>query len=55
MPLLSGKENQGRNIAELIHSGKPKDQAIAISYDILKRKKKNREKFLKDTYEIKKR
>ena len=40
MPLLEGKKNQGKNIAELMHSGKPKDTAIAISYSVLERIKK---------------
>ena len=36
MPLdKSGtKEARSKNIAELIHSGRPKDQAIAISYSV---------------------
>ena len=36
MPLLKGKENMGRNVAELIHAGKPKKQAVAIAYDVLR-------------------
>lgn len=33
MPLLSGKSKKtvGRNIAELIRSGRPKKQAVAIA------------------------
>ena len=40
MPLLKGKENIGRNISELIHSGRKKDQAIAIALDLARKKKK---------------
>lgn len=37
MPLLSGKENVGRNIKELIASGHSRDQAIAISLDVVRK------------------
>jgi hypothetical protein len=40
MPLKQGKSNIGRNIAELIHSGRKQDQAIAIAMDMYRRKKK---------------
>lgn len=35
MPLKSGKSKAviGENIGELIKSGRPKDQAVAIAYD----------------------
>lgn len=32
MPLLPGKKNISKNIAELMKSGRPKKQAIAIAY-----------------------
>jgi hypothetical protein len=34
MPLKKGKSKEtiGENISELIHSGRPQDQAIAIAY-----------------------
>ena len=47
MPLLRGKENIGKNIKELIASGRSKDQAVAIAMDFMrksgkiKRKKKH--------------
>lgn len=45
MPLKSGKSKKviSANIAELIRSGKPKNQAVAIAYDkagLSKKKKK---------------
>lgn len=31
MPLLKGKKNIGKNISELMASGRPKRQAVAIA------------------------
>lgn len=53
MPLLPGRENIGKNIKELISSGRPKDQAIAIALDtarksgakIPKRKKRTKKRY----------
>jgi len=41
MPLKQGSDKQtiSSNIAELIRSGKPKDQAVAIAYNLRKRVK----------------
>ena len=33
MPLLTGKKNIGRNISELIRSGRERDQSVAIALD----------------------
>lgn len=30
----------GKNIAELMHSGRPQKQSIAIAYDIMRRRAK---------------
>lgn len=42
MPLAKGKSKKtvSKNIAELIRSGKPKRQAIAIALEMARRKKK---------------
>lgn len=42
MPLTKGKSQQiiSKNISELIHSGKPKNQSIAIALSLAKKKKK---------------
>ncbi len=40
MPLHPGKKAVSRNIAELIRSGKKKDQAIAIALELARKKKK---------------
>lgn len=39
MPLVKtgSKEARSKNIAELIRSGRPKDQAAAIAYDVERR------------------
>jgi hypothetical protein len=44
MPLLNGssKEIISANIAELIRSGKPEKQAVAIAYDHAKKSKKEK-------------
>lgn len=39
MPLLKGKKNIGRNISELMHTGRPKRQAIAIAMSVAGQKK----------------
>lgn len=46
MPLRkgSGKKTISANISELRHSGYPKDQAIAVSYDYARRSKKRRKR-----------
>ena len=44
MPLLPGKKNFNRNIAELISAGHKRDQAVAIAYDVLRKGGKKREK-----------
>lgn len=44
MPLRGGKSKKtiSFNIAELIKSGRPRDQAIAIALDKAKKNKKNK-------------
>jgi len=39
MPLKksSSKQAQGENISELVHSGYPQKQAVAISFDVKRR------------------
>lgn len=46
MPLKSGssQETISENIATLINEGKPKDQAIAIAFDMAKREIENKYK-----------
>ena len=46
MPLdkSGGKEAQSRNISELMHSGYPQKQAIAISYSVDKESKERHER-----------
>ena len=39
MPLPGGKKNIGKNIKELVSTGRPKKQAIAIALDNARRKK----------------
>jgi hypothetical protein len=40
MPLLPGKKNVGKNIKELVATGRPKKQAIAIALSKVKKGKK---------------
>lgn len=40
MPLKAGKENVGYNISELVKSGRPRKQAIAIALSKVKYRKK---------------
>jgi hypothetical protein len=42
MPLIQGKSQQviGKNISELIHSGRKKNQAVAIALSLARGKKK---------------
>lgn len=46
MPLKKGKSKKviSENISELIRSGRPKNQAIAIALDKAKKKKENKRK-----------
>lgn len=44
MPLLPGKANFNKNIAELIRSGRSRDQAVAIAHDVLRKGGKKRAK-----------
>ena len=46
MPLKKGKSKNtiSANIAELIRSGRPKDQAVAIAYATAGRSRKKRKK-----------
>lgn len=46
MPLKKGKSEKSfvANIKELIKSGKPKDQAVAIAYDVKRRSGKKKSK-----------
>lgn len=44
MPLYPGKKNFKRNIVELVHAGHEQRQAIAIAYDVLKKKRKKKKK-----------
>lgn len=39
MPLLPGKGNMGANIKELMNTGRPQKQAIAIAYSVAARGK----------------
>ena len=44
MPLKKSASDKTRsaNIAELVSSGKPRDQAVAIAYDVQRQAKKKR-------------
>jgi len=46
MPLKKGKSKKviGQNIGELISSGRPKDQAVAIAMDVAGKGKKKKKK-----------
>lgn len=44
MPLKSGKKNVGYNIRELMHSGRPQNQAVAIALEIARKKGKKDKK-----------
>lgn len=46
MPLMKSKSKKARgyNIAELIRSGYPKDQAVAIAYNVGRKAKKKTKK-----------
>ena len=48
MPLLksNSKLAVGKNISELVHSGKPQRQAIAIAMDIARKIKRRKFKFI---------
>ena len=37
MPLLKGKKNVGKNVSELLATGRPKKQAVAIALDVARR------------------
>ena len=47
MPLIKSASDKARskNIGELIASGRPKDQAAAIAYDVQRRAKKKKRKY----------
>lgn len=48
MPLLKGKKNIGKNIKELVSSGRTRDQAISIALDVARKsgvKIKRRKKY----------
>ena len=42
MPLRSGKKNFHYNVAELLKAGYPKNQALAIAYDKLRKRKRKK-------------
>lgn len=44
MPLAKGKKVIGKNIAELMHSGRPQKQAIAIAMEKAGKSKKKSKK-----------
>jgi uncharacterized protein YoaH (UPF0181 family) len=44
MPLLPGKANTGHNIKELMSSGYPQKQSVAIALSNLRKNKKKRKK-----------
>lgn len=46
MPLKRGKSKEiiSANIRELLESGRPRDQAVAIALDVARAKKKKKEK-----------
>ncbi|HOK44285.1 MAG TPA: hypothetical protein PLK67_00035 [Bryobacteraceae bacterium] len=46
MPLKRGKSKEiiSANIRELLESGRPRDQAVAIALDVARQKKKKKEK-----------
>lgn len=44
MPLKKGKENIGKNIKEMVKSGKPKKVAIAASLNVAGKSKKPKKK-----------
>lgn len=46
MPLKKGRSRKtiSENIAELIRSGRPRNQAAAIAYDKAKKKRRKRQK-----------
>ena len=44
MPLKKGKKNIGKNISELMHSGRKQSQAIAIAMDASRMAKKKGKK-----------
>jgi len=44
MPLLTGKKNFGKNVKELVKTGRPVKQAVAIAYSTLREKKRSRVK-----------
>lgn len=50
MPLLPGKSQKaiGRNIGELVHSGRPQQQAIAIAYSKAGLSRKDRKKAIEE-------
>lgn len=47
MPLMSGKQNMGKNIETEMAHGKPQKQAVAIAYNVLRKGKNKKFKNLK--------
>lgn len=47
MPLIKSTSDKARNknIGELIASGKPEDQAVAIAYSVQRRARKKKRKY----------
>jgi len=44
MPLLKGKKNFGHNVKELVATGRPQKQALAIAYRTMRERKRSKSK-----------